>query len=129
MRARTNHYYLHLFLIPFALLTLLIAGCSGGGGGGGGSSSTESTVAVSWNANRESGVNSTGGGYRVYHSTTAGFDIGGADVVDVPHASGTTPTSTTLTLSSGTHYIKVVAYSALNPTGSTPSSQIAVTAP
>lgn len=86
-------------------------------------------MAVSWDANRESGVNSTGGGYRVYHSTTPGFDIDNADVIDVPHASDTTPTSTTLTLSTGTHYIKIVAYSALNPDGSSPSDQIAVTAP
>ncbi|MFP4611187.1 MAG: hypothetical protein ACLFQT_09210 [Thiohalophilus sp.] len=123
MQARTKHHYLPIFLIPLALLTVLLAGC-GGDGGGGDSTPTESTVAVSWDANRESGVNSSGGGYRVYHSTTSGFDIGSADFVDVPYVSGSSaPTSTELTLSSGTHYIKVVAYSALNPSGSAPSDE------
>ncbi|MFP3874856.1 MAG: hypothetical protein ACLFV1_10415 [Thiohalophilus sp.] len=115
----------HLLRILLLLLALIIAGCSKGGGG-----NSTSTVVVSWDANREAGVNDTDGGYRVYHSTTSGFRIEDADeVVDVPHDSGTTPTSTTLTLSSGTHYIKVVAYSALNPQGSAASDQYAITAP
>ncbi|MEX1057652.1 MAG: hypothetical protein WED11_07965 [Natronospirillum sp.] len=120
MQARTAHR-LSFLLIPLALL---IGGC-----GAEARASIDSTVTLSWDANRESGVNSTGGGYRVYHSTTSGFHIDNANVTDVPHASGTTPTSTTLTLSSGTHYIKIAAYSAFNPDGSTPSNQLTVTAP
>lgn len=113
--------------IFLALFILMIAGC---GGGGGDSASIESTVSVSWDANRESGVNQPGGGYRVYYSNNSGFDVGSADFIDVPYVSGAkTPTATTLALSSGTHYIKVVAYTALNPKGSAPSNQIAITAP
>jgi len=87
-------------------------------------------VEVSWNPNRESGVNRAGGGYRVYHGTTPGFGLAGAKFVDVPYAGGeTTPTRVVLALSPGTHYIKVVAYSALNPAGSVPSAEVAVTVP
>ncbi|MDZ7661832.1 hypothetical protein [Thiohalophilus sp.] len=114
----------HPLRILLILLALLIAGCSNDSGGG---SNSTSTVVVNWDANRESGVNTTAGGYRVYYSTTAGFDIDSADFVDVPYESGdTAPTSTTLTLPSQTHYIKVVAYSALNPQGSAASEEIAV---
>lgn len=111
-----------------AFLAVIMAGC--GGGGGGGTTSTVSTIAVSWDANRESGVNGAGGGYKVYHSTTSGFSVSSASFVDVPYVSGpSAPTSTTLSLATGTHYIKVVAYSAANPTGSAASNQITVTAP
>ncbi|MFP4611694.1 MAG: hypothetical protein ACLFQT_11800, partial [Thiohalophilus sp.] len=55
----------HLLRILLLLLALIIAGCSKGGGG-----NSTSTVVVSWDANREAGVNDTDGGYRVYHSTT-----------------------------------------------------------
>lgn len=111
-----------------ALLTVMMVGC--GGGGGGGTTSTISTVAVSWDTNRESGVNSAGGGYKVYHSTTSGFSVSGASFVDVPYVSGpSAPTSTTLSLATGTHYIKVVAYSTVNPSGSAASTQISVTVP
>lgn len=110
------------FRLLLLLMALMIAGCNNSSGG-----SSTSEIVVSWDANRESGVNSTGGGYRVYHSTTSGFDIGSAEgVVDVSHTSGTTPTSTTLSLPPGMHYIKVVAYSALNPSGSATSEEVAV---
>jgi len=116
-------------LISLALLVSVIIGCGSGSGSGGGSS-TISTIAVSWIANGESGVNSAGGGYKVYHSTTSGFSVSGAGFVDVPYVSGPiAPTTTNLSLATGTHYIKVVAYSALNPSGSPASTQIAVTVP
>lgn len=108
--------------------SLVLAACGGGGGGGGGGSSARN-VQVSWTANRETAVNSPGGGYKVYYNPTAGFAIGSANVVDVPYAGAAVPTTTNLTLTSGTHYIKVVAYSALNPAGSAPSSETAVTVP
>ncbi|MDH3310680.1 MAG: hypothetical protein OEM48_04090 [Gammaproteobacteria bacterium] len=117
-----------MLVYSVALVTLLgLAACGGGGGGGG--SGTTSSVQVSWTANRETAVNSPGGGYKVYYSSTAGFNIASANVIDVPYAAGATPTSTTLSLLTGTHYIKVIAYSTLNPGGSTPSAEIAITAP
>lgn len=115
-------------LITVALLGSVVLAACGGGGGGGGSPSTK-TVQVSWTANRESGVNSSGGGYKVYYSSAAGFDITGANVTDVPYTAGSAPTTTNVTLTSGTHYVKVVAYSALNPAGSAPSSETTVTVP
>jgi hypothetical protein len=117
-------------LISLTLLVSVIIGCGSGSGGDGGGSSTTSTIAVSWIENSESGVNSAGGGYKVYHSTTSGFSVSGAGFVDVPYVSGPiAPTTANLSLATGTHYIKVVAYSALNPSGSPASTQIAVTVP
>ncbi|GAB4348928.1 MAG: hypothetical protein Kow006_10030 [Gammaproteobacteria bacterium] len=116
-------------LLRTALVTLnllLITACGGGGGG----PSIVSTVTVSWTANVEAAVNSAGGGYRVYYSTTPGFDIATANFVDVPYTAGpAAPTSTDLQLATGTHYIKVTAYSALNPSGSASSAQITVVTP
>jgi hypothetical protein len=109
------------------LFALFIAGC---GGGGGGAPSVSVSVQVSWNANREAAVNRPGGGYRVYHSRSSGFDIATASFVDVPYSSGATaPTTASLTLSSGDNFIRVVAYSDLNPNGSDPSGEITVTVP
>jgi hypothetical protein len=68
-------------------------------------------VTISWAANREAAVNTTGGGYTVA--------ISGQTPIDVPYVSGTTaPTSTTTTLLSGSYSVTVTAYSALKPTGS-----------
>ena len=92
-------------------------------------------VQISWSANNESRVNTTGGGYRVYLSTTSGFNITdpGVTVVDVPYVSGAlAPTSTTVTLNSATtYYVRVVAYSAFPTanTSSAPSAQITVAVP
>jgi hypothetical protein len=116
-----------IWVYGFAFATLL--GLTACGGGGGGSATGAASVQISWTANRETAVNSPSGGYKVYYSPTAGFNIAGADVIDVPFTSGTAPTSTTLTLSSGTHHIKVVAYSTLNPAGSAPSGEIAIVVP
>jgi len=96
------------------------------------------TVNVTWNANRETAVNATGGGYKVYYSTSSGFDItdAGVSVVDVPFvAPPAAPTSTSLQLPTGQYYFRVVAYSALTPpwgsNGSTslPSAQISLLVP
>jgi len=95
-------------------------------------------VTVSWNANRETAVNTPGGGYKVYYSTASGFDISdaGVGVVDVPFvAPPATPTSTSLQLVSGQYYFRVVAYTALvAPWGSggsisAPSAQVALLVP
>ncbi|MCR4300996.1 MAG: hypothetical protein NUV51_05245 [Sulfuricaulis sp.] len=112
------------------LMTLLgLAACGGGGGSGDSPPPMLSSVLVTWTANRETAVNNPGGGYKVYYSSTAGFNIASANVIDVPYAAGATPTSTTLSLLTGTHYIKVIAYSTLNPAGSAPSTEIAITTP
>lgn len=89
------------------------------------------TVRITWDANRETAVNRSGGGYRVYYSTTNNFNIATASYVNVPYVSGATaPTTYNLTgLLAGTHYFKVVAYSNLNPTGSSTSPQFQVSLP
>ena len=87
-------------------------------------------VKISWEANREKAVNSAGGGYKVYYSQTDGFDISGADSIDVPWVSGQTPTFTAIPFTAGTWYIKVVAYSALGGGSvSVPSTQISIAVP
>lgn len=85
-----------------------------------GSSPSPGKVSVSWNANHEKAVNSAGGGYRVYYSTTSTVNSA-TPFMNVPWVTGDAPTSATLTgLTSGSlYYISVVAYSTINPTGST----------
>ncbi|MGE3261507.1 MAG: hypothetical protein AB7K68_06990 [Bacteriovoracia bacterium] len=90
---------------------------------------TPRSVLVSWTANRETAVNSAGGGYKVYYSSTSGFVVSAGNLVEVPYVSGASaPTSTTLSLVPGTYYIRVAAYSALNPL-STASTQISLVVP
>jgi hypothetical protein len=94
-------------------------------------------ILVSWSANREKAVNTTGGGYLVYYSTTTPVNTSTATSVDVPYVSGSTsPTSKTITgLSCGTWHFRVVAYSAIHPSGSSSgsrsadSSEVTVTVP
>ncbi len=121
------------FQLSVVLLSgsFLFAACGGGGGGPPPPPSgvITASVRVSWTANRETAVNSAGGGYKIYYSPTAGFDIASANVVDLPYKAGAAPTTTNLTLASGTHYVKVIAYSTLNPNGSAPSAEIAVSVP
>jgi hypothetical protein len=128
--------------IPFALslgvlapLLLALGGCGGGGGSNVDCSTTPCTVVVSWDANHETAVNSTGGGYTVYYSTSSGFNIGdgGVTSIDVPYVSGpTAPISTTVDLLSGTYYFRVQGYSTLTPAGpggSTPAAQVSLVLP
>jgi hypothetical protein len=83
-------------------------------------------LTISWEPNRETAVNTTDGGYKVYYDTNPIADIPDPAVteVDVPYVSGpTAPTSTSLKLLSGpTYYFRVVAYSALNPPGGSTSA-------
>ena len=109
--------------LPVLLLLLVFPALLQNSCGGGGSDSSPltpppalRTVNVSWNVNRETAVNTTGGGYKVYYSTSSGFDITdtGVSVVDVPFiAPPTAPTSISLQLRSGLYYFRIVAYSAL----------------
>ena len=106
---------------------LVLSGCSGGGSSGGPGSGPRE-VEISWAANRETGVNAPGGGYRVYHASVPDFDIATATPIDVAYAGGpSSPTRVVVTLPVGTTYIKITAYSALNPAGSVPSPETAVT--
>lgn len=122
-------------LLPFLLILLTQISC---GGGGDSAPSGMRTVEVSWVANRETAVNSNGGGYKVYFSNRSGFNLFDNDVseVDVPYASPPlTPTSVRIQLQSGQYYFRVLAYSALNaPWGasgsiSMPSKEIMLIVP
>ena len=149
------------FLIIAATLLLNACGASGGGivgsdGGDGGSTDTstssgvcierelvvpagqtEKPASIAWDANRESGVNESGGGYRVYYcqgdltggpgedcpsgflGTSPEIHLGKVGCLDVPYVSGpTAPTSAILNVSTGSYvHIRVQAYSALNESG------------
>jgi hypothetical protein len=85
-------------------------------------------VVLSWAPNRESGVNSTGGGYQV--------SISGQPAINVPYTSGpTAPASITVSLPAGTYTVTVKAYAALDAQGgsggtlSAPSAPITVNVP
>ena len=113
------------------VFAIALVGCSGSEGtvatAGSSPQNTDGPVVISWTANRESAVNAPGGGYRVYYSNVSGFSIAAAPFVDVPYVSGAAaPTSASLDVPAGSYFIRVVAYSALNPTGSEPSAEIPV---
>jgi hypothetical protein len=79
---------------------------------------TNHLVTISWAPNHESGVNKAGGGYRVF--------IVGKPPVDVPWVSGATaPTSTDVTLLTGSYSVTVAAYAALDAQGGSSGSQSA----
>jgi subtilase family serine protease len=84
-------------------------------------------VLVRWTANRESTVNTTGGGYQVHYSRTNNFAIPSTTFVTVPYVSGVAaPTQTTLSqLAPGTYYLRVVPFSAQTATGNA-SAQLTV---
>ena len=98
------------------LAALLAAGLVACGGGGGSEADSvpvgPAATTISWNASREASVNRPGGGYEVA--------ISGMAPIDVPYISGASaPTSTTLTLQSGSYAIMVRAYGALDAQGGT----------
>ncbi|AGH94505.1 fibronectin type III domain-containing protein [Pseudobdellovibrio exovorus] len=70
---------------------------------------------VTWDANRESSVNSDGGGYKVYYSTKSGFDpLTEGTVIVVPHIAHAQHTPNKAMISgvpAGTYYVRVMAYS------------------
>lgn len=94
------------------------------------SATTGASVLISWDRNPETAVNRAGGGYKVYYSSNSGFNPGdfGVTEIDVPYVSGASaPTSVLISLSSGTYYIKIAAYSALNAPDTTGGSVSKVT--
>lgn len=98
-----------------SLAALLAAGLVACGGGGGGSEADSAptgpaAVTLAWGASREASVNRPGGGYEVA--------ISGLAPIDVPYVSGpAAPTSTTVTLPSGSYLVTVRAYGALDAQG------------
>jgi hypothetical protein len=99
-----------LFLIAVMSGVSFISAC-----GGGGPSATQ--LVLNWDANHEAGVNTTGGGYRVYYANAPGVNTSTATFVNVPYVSGSlAPTSVTMTNpAAGTYYFRVIAYSTFNP--------------
>lgn len=109
-------------ILALVSVALMVAAC-GGGGGSSAPAPTSHTVDISWTANREAAVNTTGGGYTVA--------ISGQTPITVPYVSGATaPTTVSTTLMSGSYTVTVTAYSALN-SGSTslPSTSSTITVP
>jgi len=101
----------HRTILFYCLVLLFITAC----GGGGSSPPTLHAVTINWAANLETAVNRAGGGYTV--------NISGQPSIDVPYVSGPlAPTSTTTSLLTGNYTVTVVAYSTLNPPGSTSGS-------
>ena len=106
------------------LLSSGLAACGGGGSSTFAPPPTLHNVTLSWAANRETGVNSAGGGYIVA--------ISGQAPINVPYASGAfAPTSTVVSLYTGTYTATVKAYAALaangGSTGSTSASSSTTT--
>lgn len=91
--------------------------------------SVPADVLISWAANREAAVNTTGGGYKVSYSTDSTFPAGSTTTLDVPYSSGASaPTSIMVSqLNPGTYYVRITAYTA--SLQSLPSSRITVTVP
>lgn len=108
-------------------LVAALVSCSSGGGAST-SPGPGRVVTLSWNANRESGVNAPGGGYRI--------SISGQVPIDVPYVSGArAPTAKDVTLQSGSYTVTVTAYAALDAQGghagsaSRPSQALPVVVP
>lgn len=84
---------------------------------------------VSFAPNRESGVNSPGGGYKIYYGRDEAVSSA-TPFINVPFSGeGAAPSARFEGLESGTYHIHVVAYSALNPSGSNPVKQAVVVVP
>jgi hypothetical protein len=103
------------------LVVLLLSACGGGGGGGAPAPTTHSVTLV-WTPNHEKGVNSPGGGYQI--------SVSGQPTIDVPYVSGSTaPTSTTVSLNTGTYTVTARAYAALDAQGGSTGSLSAASPP
>jgi len=89
---------------------LLIVGLSACGGGASPPPVTTHSVTLGWQQNRESGVNRAGGGYQV--------SLSGQPTIIVPYTVGpAAPTTTVVSLNTGTYTVTVRAFAALDPQG------------
>ncbi len=112
----------HVALVAVVAVGILTTSGCGGGGDSSPPPVTVHAVTISWAPNRETVVNSLGGGYIVNIDTQI--------PINVPYVSGLlAPTFTTVSLSTGTYTVSVVAYSALNPPGGISGSTSAPSAP
>ena len=92
------------------LLAAGVAACGGGGEGNPPPKKTTHSVTLVWQANRESGVNRAGGGYQV--------SISGQPTIIVPYTAGpAAPTTTMVSLNTGSYTVAVRAFAALDPQG------------
>ena len=111
-------------IVSAAILAIGLSAC-GGGDSASPPPPTARQVTLTWDANRESGVNSAGGGYEV--------TISGQAPISVPYnaTTGLTPTTTTASLYTGTYTATVRAYAALDTaggaTGSTSATSNSIT--
>ena len=128
-RSINLYSFLRIVFLIASILPLMVA-CDGEG--------LQTGLKLAWDANPETAVNSAGGGYRVYYSSNSGFNPvdGGVTEVNVPYTSGATaPTTVVIPLGSGTYFVRLAAYSALNAPGttgvsiSTATPQISLTVP
>ena len=105
----------HIASCTALIIPLLLSSCGGGGGDTTPSPPAFHLVTLTWNANHETGVNSIGGGYIV--------SISGPSApapINVPYVSGlTAPTSTTVSLYTGSYTATVTAYASLDSAGGT----------
>jgi hypothetical protein len=113
---------MRLRFVFVAMLGATLTACGGSSGGGTPAAPPAyHNVTLSWTANRETGVNSAGGGYTVNIS-------GQSAPIDVPYVSGTwAPTSVTTSLYTGSHTATVTAYAALDTAGGTTGNTSAAT--
>jgi hypothetical protein len=128
MLNKRNGYVLCMAMIDarfIAAAVLLAAGLSACGGGSAESSPppvTTHSVALAWEPNRESGVNRAGGGYQV--------SISGQPTIIVPHTAGpAAPTTTMVSLNTGSYTVTVRAFAALDPQGGNTGSLSAPSQP
>lgn len=105
----------NLHLLQTTSLALLLTAC-GGGGGGAPPAPTPHAVDISWTANKETAVNSAGGGYKVA--------ISGQPVIDVPYPYPASGPAATTTLLKGNYTVTVTAYSAIDPVTGMPASGV-----
>src|SRR5208337_4272059 len=122
-REAMANYLLLTSLLFLALISFTLSSC----GEGGNSSSAGATypVTLTWGANRESGVNSAGGGYQVSVSSQATITT-----MNVPFVSGpSAPTWTTVLLNPGNYTVTVRAYAALDAQGGSTGSLSGASAP
>jgi hypothetical protein len=116
------------FIAAAVLLATGLSACGGRGAENSPPPVTTRSVALTWEPNREGGVNRAGGGYQVL--------ISGQPTIIVPYTAGpAAPTTTMVSLKTGSYTVTVRAFAALDPQGgntgslSVPSPPLTVNVP